>query len=165
MLSPDPNELKTLYKASDIAAIWSASKNARVIDHPQYGLISPNQYRAKYKNKPCPYCGKKMAHGLNIHSTLSRQEAIRRGYEYIDRWGKKTINKAGSRFFHPHYVTLDHKINKARCPELLFDYKNLEAICWHCNQSKGDDNAFELQHTQEYLDSLADEALKRYPLL
>lgn len=53
----------------------------------------------------------------------------RRGYEYINRWGNKVINQAGDIFFHPNYVTLDHKHNKARCPEKMFDYSHLEAVC------------------------------------
>jgi hypothetical protein len=160
------SELKTLYKASDIAIVWNESQSLPVIDHPQYGSVSPNKYRAMYSGKPCPYCGLKMAHGKEIHSTSSRQEAIKRGYEYVDKRGKKVINNVNSSiYFHPHYVTLDHKINKARCPEKMFDYSNLQIMCWCCNQDKGDDNTFELQHACEYLDALASEALARYPLL
>ena len=159
------SELKILYKASDIQYVWDSSKNLDVINHPQDGWISPNQYRAKSKGKPCPYCGKKMVHGKDFHSTSSKKEAIKRGYEYVDKHGKKFINQAGDFFFHPNYVTLDHKLNKARCPEKMFDYNNLEAVCWRCNREKGANNSFELQHNQKYLDSLADEALARYPTL
>jgi len=157
------SKLKTLYKASEISDIWNASQNLAVINHSQYGWITPNQYRAKSKGKPCPYCGQKMVHGKDFSSTFSRYEAKVRGYEYIDKFGKKVINQTkDGRFFHPNYVTLDHKLNKARCPEKMFDYDNLEAVCWRCNQEKGDNNSFELQHNQLFLDSLADEALNRY---
>ncbi len=159
------SQLRTLYKASDITTVWNESQSLPVIAHPQHGLISPNKYRSMYNGKPCPYCGLKMAHGKAIHSTPSRQEAIKRGYEYIDKTGKKVINTTGSIYFHPNYVTLDHKINKARCPERMFDYSNLQIMCWRCNNNKGDDNTFELQHTCEYLDTLANEALVRYQLL
>ncbi len=47
----------------------------------------------------------------------------------------------------------------------MFDYDNLEIICWRCNREKGDNNSFELQYNQDYLSSLADEALARYPTL
>jgi hypothetical protein len=106
-----------------------------------------------------------MAHGKDFHSTPSKQEAVKRGYEYTDKWGKKVINQAGGVYFHPNYVTLDHKTNKARCPEKMFDYSNLQIMCWRCNHNKGDDNTFELQHTGEYLDALANEALARYQVL
>jgi 5-methylcytosine-specific restriction endonuclease McrA len=159
------SKLRALYEANEIAIVWNESQNLPVIDHPQYGSISPNKYRAMHGGKPCPYCGLKMAHGKEIHSTSSKQEAIKRGYEYVDKRGKKVINSANSIYFHPNYVTLDHKINKARCPEKMFDYSNLQTMCWRCNKDKGDDNTFELQHTYEYLDTLADEALARYQLL
>ena len=158
-------KFETLYKASEIATIWNASQNLPVIDHPQHGLISPNSYRAMYKLKPCPYCGQKMAHDKAFHSTSSKQEAIKRGYEYIDKSGKKTINQISGTYFHPNYITLDHKTNKARCPEKMFDYDNLQIMCWRCNQDKGDDNTFELQHTCDRTDALANEALDRYQLL
>ena len=159
------SKLKTLYKASEIADVWNASQNLAIIEHPKHGLISPNAYRAMYGSKPCPYCGQKMAHGKDIHSTLSKQAALHLGYEYVDKQGKKVINRAGGIYFHPNYVTLDHKTNKARCPEKMFDYTNLQIMCWRCNHNKGDDNTFELQHTCEYLDALAEEAKARYQLL
>lgn len=159
------SKLKTLYKASEISDIWNASKNLAVINHSQYGWITPNQYRAKSKGKPCPYCGRKMVHGQELYSTSSKKEAIKQGYEYIDKCGNKVINRAGNLFFHPNYLTLDHKLNKARCPEKMFDHDNLECVCWRCNNEKGANNSFELQHNQNYLNSLADEAIVRYPNL
>ena len=83
----------------------------------------------------------------------------------MDKRGKKVTVRAGTVYFHPNFVTLDHKTNKARCPEKMFDYSNLQIMCWQCNNNKGDDNIFELQHTCEYLDALALEALTRYQLL
>ncbi len=159
------SELKTLYKTSEIATVWSSGHNKAVIEHPIQGLITPNAYRVMYNHKPCPYCGQKMVHGQGNYSTRSRQVALQRGYEYVDKQGEKVINQAGSVYFHPNYVTLDHKTNKARCPEKMFDYDNLQIMCWRCNQSKGDDNAFELQHTCDYLDALAKTASDRYQLL
>ncbi len=141
------SQLRTLYQASEIAMVWHESQSLPVIDRPQYGSISLNKYRAMYGGKPCPYCGLKMAQGKEIHSTSSRQEAIKRGYEHVDKRGKKVINAANNIYFHPNYVTLDHKINKARCSEKMFDYSNLKIMCWRCNEDKGDDNTFELQNT------------------
>lgn len=158
------SKLKTLYKANEIAEVWNASNNLAVIEHPKYGLISPNAYRAMYRSKPCPYCGQKMVHGKDIYSTPSKQVALQRGYEYVDNQRRKVINQA-SVYFHPHYVTLDHKTNKARCPEKMFDYSNLQIVCWQCNKNKGDDNTFEIQHNCDYLVALADLALARYQLL
>jgi 5-methylcytosine-specific restriction endonuclease McrA len=159
------SKLRTLYKADEIAMVWNEGQNLPLINHPQYGSISPNKYRAMYGGKPCPYCGRKMAHGKEIHSTSSRKEAVERGYEYVDKTGKKRINYASNIYFHQNYVTLDHKINKARCPEKMFDYSNLQIMCWRCNTDKGDNNSFELQHTCEYLEALATETLNRYQLL
>lgn len=157
-------ELMTLYQSKDITDIWNASQSLRAINHPQHGVISPNQYRAMAHGKPCPYCGQKMKHGSQF-KTISRKQAIDRGYQYINKQGQNYINSAGSCFFHPNYVTLDHRLNKARFPEKLFDYDNLQIMCWRCNLEKGDNNIFDLQHTYEYLDALADEALERYQVL
>jgi len=165
MTEINKSQLRALYQAREIAEVWNASQNMSVIVHPQHGSISPNKYRAMYKGRPCQYCGCKMVHGQDFHSTSSKQEAIKRGYEYLNKRGRKVINTANKIYFHPNYVTVDHKINKARCPEKMFDYNNLQIMCWRCNKEKGDDNAFELQHTFEYLDTLTDEVLARYPLL
>lgn len=156
--------LLSLYKGADIADLWSASKNADVIDHPSLGKISPNTYRSKFQNKPCPFCGKKMVHGSS-HRTTNKQTAIDSGYSYVDSSGKTVINQAGNTYFHPHYVTLDHKLNKARFPEKMFEFNNLQIICWKCNLRKGDNNAFEIQHNLETIQSLTAEALKRYDIL
>lgn len=67
-----------------------------------------------------------------------------------------TNNNDGTR------VTLDHVINKARHPELLFDYDNLEAICKSCNSKKGQDNTFTISHTVKQRDRAACERLKRF---
>jgi 5-methylcytosine-specific restriction endonuclease McrA len=158
-------ELAALYQSTDINLLWQTSQNHQMIDHPRFGKISPNQYRAKYNQKPCPFCGKKMVHGKSAHSTKDRQDAIARGYEYLDQNGKTTINRAGNTFFHPHYVSLDHKINKARCPEQMFDYNNLQIMCWKCNNLKGDNNAYELQYNLDYIRDFTQETLRRYPLL
>ncbi|WP_199197440.1 HNH endonuclease [Chroococcidiopsis sp. CCALA 051] len=56
----------------------------------------------------------------------------------MDKWGKKVTDRAGTVYFHPNYVTLDHKTNKARYPEKMFDYSNLQIMCWQCNSNKGD---------------------------
>ena len=79
------SKLQTLYKASEIAAVWNASQNLTVINHSKHGLISPNDYHVMYKAKPCPYCGQKMVHGKAFYSTSSKQEAVKRSYEYVDR--------------------------------------------------------------------------------
>ena len=47
----------------------------------------------------------------------------------------------------------------------MFDYDNLQVICWRCNREKRDNNSFDLQHKRKCLDSLAEEALDRYQLL
>jgi hypothetical protein len=70
------SELKTLYKASDIKDIWNASQNLAVINHPQDGWISPNQYRVQNKGKPCFYCGQKMVHGKNCIVLLQEMKLL-----------------------------------------------------------------------------------------
>lgn len=59
-------------------------------------------------------------------------------------------------------VTLDHVINKARHPELLFDYRNLEAICKSCNSKKGDDNTFTISQVVKQRDQKACERLIKF---
>lgn len=161
----DNKSLKQIYKGSEILEIWNSSQNISLIKHPEFGDISPYGYRAKHGGKRCPFCAKKMFFGPR-HKTRSKDEAVLRGYEYIGHDGKPTINKAGrgkdTTYFHQNYVTLDHKINKARCPELMFDHKNLQVICWACNREKGDNNFFELEYNFDYIDDLASETLKRY---
>ncbi|MEQ9368347.1 MAG: hypothetical protein RIG63_04850 [Coleofasciculus chthonoplastes F3-SA18-01] len=106
-----------------------------------------------------------MVHGQFSHSTQSKQEAIKRGYQYQDANGVDGINQVGNLYFHPHYVTLDHKVNKARCSELLFESSNLQIMCWKCNREKGDNNNFEAEHTLNFVRDLAKEALNRYKFL
>jgi hypothetical protein len=161
----DKKELSFLYKGSDIADIWQASLNLKVIVHPNLGKITPNHFRSIHNGKPCPFCAKRMVHGQSIYSTQSKQEAVDRGYQYIDEKRNTTINRIGNRYFHPHYVTLDHKLNKARLPEKMFDYDNLQAVCWKCNCIKSDNNAFELLHDLKYIQELSISADDRYPIL
>jgi hypothetical protein len=164
-------ELSHLHCSKEIDLIWKSNKNSPVIEHPVHGIISPYRYRQLSKGKPCPYCGQKMRQGRD-YITSSESEAILREYYYINKEGKKDINSISDKnhhgaflFFHQHYVTLDHKLNKGRFPEKMFDYDNLEPICWRCNKEKSDDNSFEVQHTYDYLDSVVDELLERYPIL
>lgn len=161
-ISVNKNELKLLFCANDIQLTWNASQNLKVIFHPLHGMISPVKYRQLGKGKPCPYCARKMVIGKDIFSTNSEKIAIDRGYQYLNSDGRKYINKAGSEYFHPNYVTLDHKINKARCPEKMFDFDNLELICWRCNMEKGDNNAYELSYYSEYLSGLAETTISKY---
>ena len=159
------NELSSLYRGDDVANIWQASLNLKIISHPNLGNISPNDYRSRYNAKPCPFCGVRMVHGKSFYSTYSKIEAIERVYQYVDIKGKKTINCIGKTYFHPNYVTLDHKLNKARFPEKMFDYDNLQAVCWKCNHNKSDNNAFEIEQDLQYIQDLSREVLTRYPQL
>ena len=154
--------LAKLYDTKEIKNIWSQGQSLALIEHPEFGLISPNQYRAKFNNKCCPFCAKRMVHGRSIHTTKIRQEAINRGYQFEDRDGNNTIIKMGVYYFHPHYVSLDHKTNKTRCPELMFDYNNLQIMCIRCNRKKGDDNTFDSNILFEIVSDLAEESLNRY---
>jgi hypothetical protein len=158
-------ELSTYYSGADVATIWQGSQSLKVIDHPTLGKISPNYYRAIYHDRPCPFCGKKMVHGQSAHSTHSKQESVDRGYWYVNKNGNKIVNQIGNTYFHPHYVTLDHKLTKARCPEHMFDFENLQIMCWKCNQSKGDNNAFEIQHNSDYIQDLASQILDIYKVI
>lgn len=164
----DKKKLASLYKAKEISKIWQASQKEPVIDHPEFGFISPNEFRAKYRDKPCPFCGKKMRQGSK-YITNSKAEAIKRGYQYLDKEGKPYINKiknqTKSTYFHQNYITLDHIITKARVPEKMFDADNLVAICWRCNQEKSDNNHFEIQQDLEYIQDLSQAAITKYPKL
>ncbi|MGB2924423.1 MAG: HNH endonuclease [Limnothrix sp.] len=157
-------ELATLYNARDIQELWYECRKYPVIKHPKLGWISPHDLRAICAGKPCPFCGKKMVQGQEIYATKSKEEAIIRGYQYVDKEGQKRINyiKTSGTYFHPNYVSLDHIINKARCPEMLFDYDNLQGICFRCNSEKGDDNNYEAKKDLDFIKSMAAEALKRY---
>ena len=155
--------LASLYYSKEISDIWNRHRNKPLINHSQYGWISPNDYRSLYKNKPCPYCGKKMVQG-NEYKTNSQEIARNRGYEYENSKGELTINKIHGEniYFHPNYITLDHKMNKARFPELMFDSSNLEVICWRCNNEKKDNNAFEIEQNLDYFNTLYEVVDKRY---
>ncbi|MDV3002492.1 MAG: hypothetical protein N5P05_004147 (plasmid) [Chroococcopsis gigantea SAG 12.99] len=154
-------KLSALYKSDEINQIWNVCQSKPFINHPQYGNISAGEYRQMGMGKSCPFCGQKMTYGQQ-YKTSSLKEAIDKGFEYINKKGQKTINQAGNVYFHRKYITLDHIINKARCPEKMFDYDNLQYMCWECNQEKGDNNAYEIEHTLDYLNDLADEVLERY---
>ena len=158
-------EVSSLYNGCDIADIWQASLNLKVIVHPNLGKITPNHFRSMHNGKLCPFCAKRMVHGQSTYSTQSKQEAIDRDYHYMDAQENTTFNRIGNRYFHPHYVTLDHKLNKARFPEKMFDYDNLQAVCWKCNCIKSDNNAFELLHDLKYIQELSISAFDRYPIL
>lgn len=155
--------LASLYDSKKIINIWNSYQDKAIINHPHYGWISPNYYRSVYKNKPCPYCGKKMVQG-NEYRTNSKEIAINRGYEYKNSKGQLTINKIYGRniYFHPNYITLDHKMNKARFPQLMFNFSNLEVICWRCNNEKQDNNAFEIEQNLDYYNTLYEVVDKRY---
>lgn len=79
MFNIDKKHLASLYKSEDIIREWKAYQDKAVIDLNQ-GKISPNKYRAQYHGRPCPFCGKKMVHGQDLHSTKRKDEAIDRGY-------------------------------------------------------------------------------------
>jgi 5-methylcytosine-specific restriction endonuclease McrA len=157
--------LACLYDSKKITDIWNSYQDKPLINHPQQGWISPNKYRSLYADKPCPYCGKKMLQGQEQYSTISKQVALKRGYRYKNKQGNLTFNRIGNIYYHPNYITLDHKMNKARFPELMFDFNNLEAICWRCNKEKKDNNAFELEHNLEYFNNLCQEVNERYKQL
>lgn len=157
--------LACLYDSKKISNIWNDCQNTALINHPQRGWISPNQYRNLYAGKPCPYCGKKMVQDQEQYSTVSKEVALQRGYRYKNSKGKLTFNRIGNIYFHPNYITIDHKMNKARFPELMFKFENLEAICWRCNIEKKDNNAFELEHNLEYFNNLCQEVNERYKQL
>lgn len=162
MASISKSELIHLCEGKDIQSVWNEAKTLPVIKHPKLGYISPNYFRELYVNKPCPYCGKRMVRGQDIHATYSKEEAKKRGYEYFNHQGKKVINQAGKTYFHRNYITIDHKINKARCPQKMFDYDNLQAVCWQCNKEKGDDNTYDSQYSRKCLKSLVEETVMRY---
>ena len=61
-----------------------------------------------------------------------------------------------------NYITIDHKVNKARCPQKMFDFDNLQAVCWRCNWEKSDDNTYDSRYTRVCLKSLVEETLSRY---
>ncbi|WLT39752.1 hypothetical protein NON20_10210 [Synechocystis sp. B12] len=83
------NNLKYLTDAKEINLAWSSMQNQPIIDHPEFGKISPNDYRAKYNRKICPFCAQRMVHGQDLHMTRSRNDAISRKYEYVDKNGEK----------------------------------------------------------------------------
>lgn len=156
------NNLKYLTDAKEINLAWSSMQNQPIIDHPEFGKISPNDYRAKYNRKICPFCAQRMVHGQDLHMTRSRNDAISRKYEYVDKNGEKKINNANGRYYHPHYVTLDHIVNKARCPELMFEANNLQIMCWKCNLEKGDNNSYEIELVLDFAIDIARDALEKY---
>jgi hypothetical protein len=159
------NNLKNLYRSDQIAWAWSSMQNQPIIQHPIFGNISPNEYRSKFNGKICPFCNQNMVHGKNLYSTNSREEAIDRNYEYLNKHGRYRFNLIGGIYFHPNYVTIDHKVNKARCPELMFDYQNLQIVCMKCNNEKGDDNTFDVRVSYNLAEQLSQNFLNKYKKL
>lgn len=139
--------LSSLFSSSKINQIWGENSHEKLINHPQYGMISPNAFRAKFANTLCPHCLRMMKHG-NSFRTQSRGEAIARKFYYLDGEGKRHFCQIKSTYFSDRYVTLDHKLNKARFPDKMFNADNLEAICWKCNQIKFDNNLFGILRTR-----------------
>lgn len=139
--------LSTLFNSNKINLAWRENRNQKVINHPQYGMISPNQLRAKSADTPCPHCSTIMKHG-RAYKTTNREEAIARKFYYFDSEGNRHFCKIGRTYFSPQYVTLDHKLNKARFPNKMFDADNLEAVCWKCNHIKSDNNLFGILKTR-----------------
>lgn len=133
--------LSSLFNSPTINLIWEENCNEKLINHPEYGMISPNALRAKFANTPCLHCSRIMKHG-NAYKVKSKEEAIARKFYYLDSKGNKHYCRIGNIYFSDLYVTLDHKLNKARFPNKMFDADNLEAICWKCNYIKSDDNLF-----------------------
>lgn len=158
-------KLAGLYDGKRINEIWQKNQDIPLINHDEKGWISPNEFRSLSKNKPCPYCGKKMVQGQEKYSTISKQVAIERGYGYKNSHGNIIFNRIGNIYYHPNYITLDHKMNKARFPELMFDVNNLEAICWRCNQEKKDNNAFEIEKNLGYFNDLCQLINQKYKKL
>lgn len=60
-------------------------------------------------------------------------------------------------------ATIDHVLNKARHPEYLFDYSNLEVICRSCNSSKNDRGDFQIIHKVNERKNEAQSSLSRFP--
>ena len=79
--------LAQLYRADEVRDKWEASQKESFINHPLEGLITPNLYRRMGIGKRCPYCGQKMTYGDN-YKTISKQEAIKKGFEYINKQGQ-----------------------------------------------------------------------------
>lgn len=136
-------KLSPLFSGTKINQIWRESSNYELINHPQYGMISPNALRAKFAQTPCPHCSVIMVHG-SAYKTDSKEEAEIRGFYYHTNDNKKKYCKGEKTYFSNKYVTLDHKLNKARFPDKMFDADNLEAICWKCNDIKSDNNLFSI---------------------
>lgn len=135
-------KLSPLFNARKINKIWQENSHVNLIDHPQLGMISANALRAKFADTPCPHCSRIMKHGSS-YKTQENVEAIARQFYYFDdRDGERHFCKIGNTYFSDRYVTLDHKLNKARFPNKMFDPDNLEAICFKCNQIKSDNNIF-----------------------
>ncbi|MEM8672790.1 MAG: HNH endonuclease [Cyanobacteria bacterium P01_G01_bin.67] len=133
--------LSPLFDSKKISLIWKENSHEKLIDHPQYGMISPNELRAKFADTPCPHCDTIMKHGES-YKTSDQEEAIARKFYYFDSYGHRHFCKIGNVYFSDRYVTLDHKLNKARFPNKMFDVENLEAVCWKCNHIKSDNNLF-----------------------
>ena len=47
----------------------------------------------------------------------------------------------------------------------MFDYDNLQVICWKCNLAKGDNNAYDLHHCLIHNQQLVKQTIKQFPLL
>jgi len=88
--------LSSLFNSNKISLIWKENSNEKLINHPQYGMISPNELRVKFANTPCPHCDKMMKHGSS-YKTNSKEEAIARKFYYFEGNGNRRFYKIGNR--------------------------------------------------------------------
>lgn len=147
---------KHLYSAEEINRIWHENDNNPVIKHPEKGWISPSQLRKMYEGKPCPICGKIMVYGEK-YRTKCKRDAWLSFPKY-----NNDIPVVGDYYYHPQYATIDHIVNKARCPERMFEYRNLRVTCMTCNQEKGDSNIEDLERNLEETLGEAETVLKKW---
>ena len=75
--------LSPLFCGTKINQIWRDLANEDVINHPQFGWISPNTLRAQYANTPCPHCLRTMVHGT-AYKTQDKEEAENRKFFSIE---------------------------------------------------------------------------------
>ena len=96
--------LSPLFCATKINQIWRDLANQDVINHPHFGLISPNTLRAQYVNTPCPHCLRTMVHG-SAYKTENKEEAENRNFFYRTKDNKKKYCQAGNTYFSNQYVS------------------------------------------------------------
>lgn len=145
---PKPQGLhsqKPTLDSKHVGEIWASAQQTECLQHPELGKISPNQFRAMMRGKPCACCGTTMVFG-DCFKVKDKEEAKKRGYMIGGR------DDDGPIYMNPRYTTLDHILPKSHYPHLVLEFRNLQVICLRCNSNKKTSYTYDIKFRLDKLD-------------